>query len=56
MMMLARLHSKTRRARSDTIVDRRVTLLFNAPNLVLAPLDTVIYFGTTTQLASHREG
>jgi hypothetical protein len=36
--MLARLQPKTRRARIATIVDRRVTLVFNAPNLLLALL------------------
>jgi hypothetical protein len=35
-MMLARLQPKTQRARGATIMDRRVTLLFNAPNLILA--------------------
>jgi hypothetical protein len=37
-MRLAKLQPKTQRGRSATIVDRRVTLLFNTPNHVLALL------------------
>jgi hypothetical protein len=50
-----RLQLKTQRTRSATMMDRWVTLLFNAATHVLAP-NTIIYFSTTAQPTSQREG